>query len=91
MKKFIGKTMRAIGIIGYIVFGIWGLLISISILNYIGGYFLVVLGFSFFPVTLMAAPWYAVIKHNTFYPLMVIYGGGLLAAFLFSFGAYLEE
>jgi len=75
MKK-IGRLLQYLGVISYFIFGIWGLILSIAIVNYAAGFCGVVVGCVLFPVTIFAAPWYALGQWGTWYPLTVIYGGG---------------
>lgn len=86
MRWSIGGIFKIIAMIGYFIFGIWGLIISVAIVNYAAGFWGVVIGFFIFPVTLVAAPWYALVEFGTWYPLVVIYGGGIFSSLLFGIG-----
>ena len=76
-----------IGVIGYVVFGIWGLIIILSIINHAAGFWGVVIGFFILPVTFVAAPWYALVAFGTWFPLLVVYGGGIGASIFFGLGS----
>jgi hypothetical protein len=54
--------------IGYFIFGMHGLIISVALVNYAAGFWGVVIGFYLFPVTLVAASWYALLEFGTWYP-----------------------
>ena len=62
MRWSIGGIFKIIAMIGYFIFGIWGLIISVAIVNYAAGFWGVVIGVFIFPVTLVAAPWYAMVE-----------------------------
>jgi len=90
VRSIIGKIFKIIGGIGYGVFGIWGLIIILSIINQIAGFWGVVIGFFIFPVTLVAAPWYALVAFGTWFPLFVVYGGGIGASIFFGLGSVIS-
>jgi hypothetical protein len=72
------------------IFGLWGLILSVAIVNYAAGFGGVVIGFFLFPVTLFSAPWYALVQWGSWYPLAVIYGGGIFSSILFGLGKLLS-
>ena len=82
IRKIVGSLFMVLAGLSYIGLGIWGFLLSVQILNYVGGFTLVVIGFIFLPVTYTVAPWYAVVEFNTFFPLIISYGG-LILGYLF--------
>ncbi len=91
MKNKIGVFLIGVGYLSYFVFGIWGFIISLQILNYVGGFLLVTIGFIFFPVAYTVAPWYALVEFNTFFPLIISYGGGIIATVLYFIGGLLQD
>lgn len=86
MRGSVGGILKILAVIAYFIFGIWGFIISIAIVNYAAGFWGVVIGFFIFPVTLCAAPWYALVEWGTWYPLIIIYGGGLFSSALWGLG-----
>ena len=91
LKKIIGGFIMGLGYISFIVFGMLGFLISADILNDIGGFLLVVIGFIVAPVTYAVAPWYAAVEFNTFFPLIIAYGGLILGGLLYLVGSFIRE
>ncbi len=83
MRSIIGGIFKVIAVIVYVGFGLWGLIITLAIVNQAAGFWGVVIGFFIFPVTLAAAPWYALVAWGTWFPLVVVYGGGISATILF--------
>jgi hypothetical protein len=86
----IGKLISGLGTICYVVFGIWGFLLSLSIVHEVVGFWGFVLAFVVFPVTFVAAPWYALFHWGTWFPLLVSYGGFILAVILNAIGSSLS-
>ena len=81
--------------IGCVIFGIVGLLgVFINlwvVMEATGwGFFAVVLGMMFFPVTWAAAPWYALIAWGNPLPLLLSWGGMLLAAIIVGIGGLIS-
>ena len=83
-RRGAGGALRGLGCV------IWGLFSLIAtginllvIMEATGwGVFAVVLGIMFFPVTIIAAPWYALLAWGNPIPLAVSYGGFILAMIL---------
>lgn len=86
-----GKMIKLLGYVGWTVFGLWGFIICLSIVNSVAGFWGVVLGFTIAPVTFLVAPWYALIAWGNPLPLIVGYGGGILSTCMFALGSWLEE
>lgn len=87
MGSAVGSLFKVTGIITYFVFGLWGFIISLSIVNAVAGFWGVVIGFFIFPITFVVAPWYALISWGTWHPLMIVYGGFIIATVLHSIGS----
>ena len=51
----------------------------------------VVIGFILLPVMFLAAPWYALVAWGHWFPLLIVYGGGILAAVLFGIGSAIAD
>lgn len=75
----------------YFVAGIWGFFICLGIvvdqLGFIGG----AVAFVIFPVTLTFAPVYAALADSNWFPLILIYGGGVGASVLYAIGAAIDR
>ena len=75
----------------YLVAGIWGFFICLGIvvdqLGFIGG----AVAFVIFPVTLSFAPWYAALADSNWFPLILVYGGGVGASVLYAIGAAIDR
>jgi hypothetical protein len=89
--RVIGKFVSGLGIICYCIFGLWGLILSLSIVNEAAGFWGFVVAFVLLPVTLAAAPWYALVHWGTWFPLLITYGGFILALVLQSIGGTLSR
>lgn len=74
-----GNRLKVFGYVLWTLFGIWGFIIEISILNSVLGFWGVILCFLFLPVALVAVPWYALVALKILYPLLIVYGGTLLS------------
>jgi hypothetical protein len=82
--KFIGYAVFAIG-------GLWGFVLDLQILNRVGGFLLVLVGFFIAPITFALAPWYAGIAWGWWFPLILSYGAGILAVTLTAIGTSLSR
>lgn len=87
MRKVAGIPFKTLGVISGIIFGLWGLILLVAIVNEVAGFLGVVLGFMLFPIMFAAAPWYAGVVWGNWLPLMVCYGGGIFTAILFGLGS----
>jgi len=76
-----------LAVISGIIFGFWGLILLVGVVNEIAGFLGVVIGFILFPVMFAAAPWYAAVAWGNWLPLIVCYGGGVLTAILYGLGS----
>jgi hypothetical protein len=87
----IGKLFAVLGMLCYFVFGIWGFFLSLAIVHESVGFWGFVVAFVVFPVTFVAAPWYALFHWGTWLPLLVSYGGVILAGILQAIGGALSK
>ena len=73
-----------------LVAGLWGFFLCLGIvvqnLGFIGG----AIAFVLFPVTLVFAPWYEALAHSSWFPLLLVYGGGIGASILYSIGSSID-
>lgn len=86
IREMLGTPFIAIGGIVYAICALIGFIISLMIVSEVAGFWGVVLGITLFPVVLVAAPWYALVSWGNPIPLILIYGGGILAAILYGIG-----
>jgi len=81
-----GVIFKIPAYIVYFVAGLWGFFISLGIvvdnLGFIGG----AIAFMFAPVTLAFAPWYEAIAHSNWFPVLLVYGGGIAGSILYGIG-----
>lgn len=85
-----GVIFKGLAIIIYTVAGLWGLAISLGIISdhfgFIGG----IIAFFIAPVTLSIAPWYEGIANSNWFPLILIYGGGIAGYILYTVGSAID-
>ena len=85
-----GAIFKIPGFIVYFVAGLWGFFISLGIvvdhLGFIGG----AIAFLLAPVTLAFAPWYEAIANSNWFPVMLVYGGGIGATILVAIGSAID-
>lgn len=81
-KRAVARVFNVAGIILLLVFGFWGLVVSEGIVNKVAGFWGVVIGLTVAPVTLAAAPWYALVAWGSWSPLLICYGGTILSGLL---------
>ncbi|MCD5402151.1 hypothetical protein LR013_06180 [candidate division NPL-UPA2 bacterium] len=85
-----GLIFKIPAVIIYIVAGLWGFFICLGIvvdhLGFIGD----AIAFFLFPVTLVFAPWYEALANSNWFPLMLVYGGGIGASILYGIGSAID-
>lgn len=86
-----GLIFKIPAFIVYFVAGLWGFLICLGIvidnLGFIGG----AIAFFVAPFTLAFAPWYEAIANSNWFPLMLVYGGGIGASILYAIGSVIDR
>ena len=80
MRSLIVGAFTGIGCLIWVLFGVIVFLVNVSIvMNGLGWGFLgAFLAFLFLPLTIMFAPWYALIALGNAIPIIITYGGALL-------------
>jgi hypothetical protein len=85
-----GVIFKVPAIVIYVVGGLWGFFISLAIvtdeLGFIGGAIALVLA----PFTLTFAPWHAAIADNNWFPVGLVYGGGIAAWIFYAIGSAID-
>jgi len=87
MLEFIGAIIKGAGYLAWAIFGIWGAIVCFAIVNDVAGFWGIVLGLTFLPLTFAAAPWYAVVAWGNWFPLLICYGGVIAAYILYAVGS----
>src|SRR5659263_695286 len=87
MRNILAGIFKVLGVIVFAIFGLLGFIIELGILNQVIGYWGSVIAFVLFPITFTVAPWYALIARGNWSPLVIVCGGGILAAILFYIGS----
>jgi hypothetical protein len=88
--RLIGIIFSGLGGLCYFVFGLWGLILSLAIVNQATNFWGFVIAFVFIPVTFVAAPWYALFHWGTWIPLAVNYGGLIGSGVIRGIGKWLN-
>jgi len=85
-----GVIFKIPAFIIYFVAGLWGFFICLGIvvdnLGFIGG----AIAFMLAPVTLVFAPWYEALANSNWFPIMLVYGGGIGASILYGIGSAID-
>ena len=85
-----GAIFKIPAFVIYVVAGLWGFFLCLGIvvqnLGFIGG----AIAFVLFPVTLAFAPWYEALAHSNWFPLLLVYGGGIGASILYGIGSSID-
>ena len=87
MRSATGFVLIGLGSICVAVFGVWGLVLDVRIVNEIGGVWGAIVALVLFPVTFIVVPWYAVAVSGDWTLVLVSYGGGLLGLGILGAGA----
>lgn len=87
MRSGIGVLVKGAGYVALAISGIWGFLLNLAIIGQAAGFWGFVAAFTIFPVTYIATPWYAGVALGNWFPLLVCYGGVIVAAILMAVGS----
>ena len=85
-----GIVLKAPGFLIWFVCGIWGAFICFGIVQDALGTIVAVFGLFVFPALFSLAPIYAGIGLGDWFPLMLVYGGGIAGMVLFGIGAAID-
>lgn len=86
-----GIIFKGPGVLIYIVAGIWGLFICFGIVQSALGTVVAFLSLVVAPFLLGLAPWYAGIAKGDWFPVLLVYGGGILGSILFAIGNAIDD
>lgn len=89
MQTILGVLTFAIGSVAALGFGVWSTWLCVALVREVGGLWQAVVAAVLFPVTLAVVPWYAALARGDWTPLLVGWGGGLVALLVFGVGAAL--
>ena len=82
-KKIRPSPLFLIGVLIYVITIFYGLFICFDVVKEVFGPVITFIGLIFFPFILTIAPWYAAFANHDFYPLLIVYGGGILGSLFF--------
>lgn len=85
-----GIIFKAPGFLIWLIAGLWGLSISLNIVYDLGGYILAGISLLLAPALLGLAPWYSGLLLGDWFPLLLIYGGGIAGMGLIALGSALD-
>ena len=82
MRSLFGGAIGGLGCVIIVGWGLVSFIVNFSIvINGLGWGFLgAAIAFMFFPITIVFAPWYALIAWGNPIPLAITYGGGIVGA-----------
>lgn len=78
-REILGGMFRFLAGACFLISGIIGLIVCLSIVVEVAGFLGFIIAFFIFPVTLLVAPWYALIAWKQWFPLAITYGGTILS------------
>ncbi len=82
MRSAIGKTLRFIGKASFLIVGLVGFILAMSVINEKAGFWGFVVAFAVAPVTFAAVPWYTLVALGNPSLLVLNYGGLIFSIFL---------
>ena len=82
---------KAPAVVIWVVCGFWGLFICYGIVSDNFGTIVAIISIVVAPFLLTLAPWYELIASGNWFPLALIYGGGVGASALFAIGATIDK
>ncbi len=87
MRSILGGFLIVLGRIVLTISGVLGFILDLYVVYAVGGPLLLVIGILTAPITFIVAPWYAGIALEYWAPLVIGYGGGIVAWILISTGS----
>ena len=86
-----GKVVNGVGAVVFVVTGIWGLVLSLDIITDVIGFWGMIAAIILAPITFFAVPIYAGLALGIWFPVVLNYGGCLLAILLMALGSRLDH
>ena len=86
-----GKVVNGVGAVVLVVTGIWGLVLSLDIITDVIGFWGMIAAIILAPITVLAVPIYAGLAMGIWFPVVLNYGGCLLAILLMAVGSRLDR
>jgi hypothetical protein len=86
-----GKVVNGVGAVLFVVTGIWGLVLSLDIITDVIGFWGMIVAIILAPITFFAVPIYAGLAMGIWFPVLLNYGGCLLAVLLMAVGTRLDR
>ena len=86
-----GNLIKALGGIVFAVTGFWGFFICLGIISRAAGFWGALAVVILAPIAFVVGPLYAVFAWNNWFPLVINYGGGIVAAVLTGIGRRLSD
>ena len=83
----LGNFFKVVGWIVFAVAGLWGFFLCLAIISKAAGFWGIVAALFLGPVTFVAAPFYAGFAWGDWFPLVLTYGGGIVATVLIGIGS----
>lgn len=87
----IGSILKNTGMVVWVVAGIWGFFLCLGIISDVAGFWGIIAGLFLGPITFVAAPLYAGFEQGNWFPLILNYGGGMVAMVLFGIGSMISD
>lgn len=87
----LGRAFRVIGYLIYLLTGLWAFVLCLGIVHRVAGGIGVVIALVIAPITLYLAPWYSGFAWHEWFPLLLGYGGGILAWLVLAAGTGLQH
>lgn len=86
-----GKVVNGLGALLFVVTGIWGLVLSLDIITDVIGFWGMIAAIILAPITFFAVPLYSGIALGIWFPVLLNYGGCLLAILMMAVGSRLDR
>jgi hypothetical protein len=87
----IGSLLKGAGMVVWFVAGLWGFFLCLGIISHAAGFWGIVGGLFLAPITFVAAPLYAGFEHGDWFPLILNYGGSVVAMVLMGIGGAMSN
>jgi len=87
----LGGLFKVVGWIVFAVSGLWGFFLCLGIISQVAGFWGIVACLILGPITFVAAPLYVGFAWGNWFPLVLNYGGGLVATVLIGIGSTLSR